>query len=499
MTPFFLRRIFNHLSEAGPDICCKINGTALSYEQFSHRVACIQNKIHAISDPVIGVSTENNPDTYAAIIACWLSGKAFVPVPLQYPAERLQTICSEAGINIILHSGESQTDREYGVALNQAAVLMTADLLIPHLSYTEVPSDHTAYILFTSGTTGKPKGVPVSFGNLQAFTEGFEALGYQLGRKDRFLQMFELTFDLSVMCYAIPLIYGASFYTLPSGMIKTLGLYDILESERITFSLMVPSAIQLLAPYFKDIELPDLRYSQFCGEALKTDILTQWMHCIPNAITDNVYGPTEATIYCTSMRVPRSHAESVSTSGIVHIGKDMLHVHTGIFDGEKQVSEASIPGELCISGQQLTSGYLNNPGQNSRSFFMHQGTRYYRTGDLVQYNLNGDLVYLGRIDDQVKIQGYRIELAEIELAVKKLIPMHENVVVAVELPDGIWKLAVFLRASSVDEDHVLGALRSILPEYMVPHLIFTIESFPLNSNGKTDRKELREIALKRIQ
>ncbi|MCC7297266.1 MAG: AMP-binding protein, partial [Bacteroidia bacterium] len=364
---------------------------------------------------------------------------------------------------------------------------------VPFNSY---PSHNkTAYILFTSGTTGIPKGVPITFGNIQTFLNGFIDAGYQIEAKDRFLQMFELTFDLSVMCFLVPLTHSASFFPLPGGMIRTLGLYHILESCSVTVSLMVPSAINMLLPYLGDIHLPDLKYSLFCGEALKTNLVDQWKQCVPNARIDNVYGPTEATIFCTIQQINREHPEADSMNGVCNIGLPMSGVDAVIFSEGKEVHENMVSGELCLCGNQVTPGYLKNDLQNQQRFFKYNGVDFYKTGDLVSRNEKGTLVYLGRLDDQVKIQGFRVELAELEVAATHILPEHMSVAVGFTDATGNTRLALFVKELKSEPEWVRDQMSGMIPDYMVPHLVLEIDDFPLNNNGKTDKNKLKQLAL----
>jgi amino acid adenylation domain-containing protein len=487
----FTDRITEQLNHGGEQIACCINDVNHSYRQFSSNVAGIQNRMQRTGGEHIGILTQNHPSTYATIIAAWLTGKAYVPINATYPESRIESILADSGITDIFYSATDTGTENLKQSFPHIHFHCTEDLNGQRCFNIGAPADRTAYILFTSGTTGKPKGVPITFGNIQAFLDGFENMGYELGPKDRFLQMFELTFDLSVVCFAAPLMLGAGFYTLPDGMIKTLALYHVLDEQQITFSLMVPSAIQLLLPYLDDIELPQLRYSQFCGEALKLDLVKKWAKCIPNARIDNVYGPTEATIYCTYLTVQTRKIESQHHNGIMGIGKPMSK--TKVLVNAEPNGEL---GELCLSGEQVTPGYLQNEEQNSLFFFELEGDRYYRTGDLVFRNESGNLFYAGRTDDQVKIQGYRVELSEIEVAAARILPQYQSVAVGFQHADQGWQLALFIQNFQADGDELRNKLSKLLPDYMVPHHVLSVEEMPLNSNGKTDKKMLRQLALR---
>jgi acyl-coenzyme A synthetase/AMP-(fatty) acid ligase len=233
-----------------------------------------------------------------------------------------------------------------------------------------------------------------------------------------------------------------------------------------------------------------MRYSLFCGEALHADVSREWMNCVPNAIVDNVYGPTEATIYCLTYRLPATTA-IVENNGIVCIGTPMQGMgcivvndnNLPVADGEK--------GELCLYGHQVTPGYLDEE-KNKVAFFEIDGVRYYRTGDIAQRLPDGNYIYCGRADHQVKIQGFRVELGEIEHHTRALCGCNA-VAVVVTTPQGGSQIDIVLDMPAASEQDVIAGLRSRLPSYMVPTRVHAITPFPLNVNGKTDRKELTKL------
>ncbi|MBL0343154.1 MAG: AMP-binding protein [Bacteroidetes bacterium] len=349
-----------------------------------------------------------------------------------------------------------------------------------------------AYILFTSGSTGVPKGVPISVSNLDAFLDAFFQLGYHLNENDRFLQMFDLTFDLSIMSYMAPLCIGACVYTVPSEGIKYMQVYKLLEQYDLTFTLMVPSIITHLRQYFDEIRLDKLRYSLFCGEALYEDVVLEWSKCVPNALVENVYGPTEATIFCTRYKI-NSNGSNKQLNGILCIGAPMKNVGVAIINDNLQFSAPFEKGELCLSGSQVTSGYWKNDLKNAEAFFEKEGIRYYKTGDLCFMDGEGDVFYSGRVDFQVKIQGFRVELGEIEFHARKFLESAAVVAVATENSQNIWQIYLFVEGDLTHFEELQNYLKLHLPVYMVPSKITGVKMFPLNTNGKIDRKALIHI------
>ncbi|MBO1363632.1 amino acid adenylation domain-containing protein [Prevotella sp. A2931] len=465
-----------------------IEDTYFTYQQLADKVAAIRQSLQRINDIYIGLVANNDLATYAAILAIWMEGKCYVPLhPLQ-PIARCVNIIEQVGIKVVLDSG---TDTRYhnqyvihtGESLPSASNLHTIQ---------EFNSRTPAYILFTSGSTGMPKGVPVSYGNVSAFIQSVEALGIHHRADDRCLQMFDLTFDLSVGCYLLPLLAGACVYTMRLGCIKWEESFRLLDEYALTITFMVPSVIHYLKPYLQEIEAPQLRYSLFAGEALTTDDTLPWQQAVPQAEIWNVYGPTENTIYCTGYRLPQQQVKQ--HNNIISIGQTMKWSDTMIVDEARQpVNEGTI-GELCLSGEQLTPGYWQDNEKNQAAFFNHEGRRWYLTGDLCMADRDGDIMYLGRKDSQVKIQGYRIELSEIESVTRRFYNRQTAVVAVVTGQQGRETISMAIER---EDDHscleLEAYLKTYLPSYMIPSKIVFMPTFPQNMSNKIDRKRIKEL------
>lgn len=484
----FRYKLYNSLVNNSSHNALCINGYYFSYIMLAKRVSCIQQTLiqdHK-SQNRIGIVLNDTIDTYAAIISLLLLGKTYVPLHPGHPAERVQQIISQANLDVVLSSNASSY---WG---NVTCINMA---LLPTVSNFPIVSEGDfcnvyAYILFTSGSTGIPKGTPITYGNIDGFARGFYAIGYHLTAQDRCLQMFDLTFDLSVVSYLMPFCAGACVYTLPEKGMKFTNVYSVLEEYNITFALMVPSILSFLRQYFSEIHLPDLRYSLFCGEALPVDLVTEWQRCVPNATIDNVYGPTEATIFCTWYRIDTTGTIG-ATNGIVWIGKPMLEVNTIVIDDEGKIVPNGEKGELCLSGCQITPGYLDTE-KNKIAFFNLNGERYYRTGDLVVFHSDGNYIYCGRKDHQVKIQGFRIELAEVEHHARTAFSCNAVAIVTAN-SQGISQIELVLETEASNKSEISQTLKSLMPTYMLPSDIHFVKPLPLNINGKTDRKELAKI------
>jgi acyl-coenzyme A synthetase/AMP-(fatty) acid ligase len=308
--------------------------------------------------------------------------------------------------------------------------------------------------------------------------------------------MFELTFDLSVMSYLVPLLKGACTYTIPKDKIKFNYIFELMDEHGLTAALMVPSILQYLRPYFDEIDAPKMKYSLFCGEALPLDVTEEWSKCLPNAEISNVYGPTENTIFCTSYVFNRQK-ENKDHNGILCIGKPMAGVETVIVDNDNNILPKGEKGELCLAGKLLTPGYWKNEEKNKEAFFVtdcnNKPTRFYKTGDLCVEDPNGDYMYLGRIDFQTQIQGYRVELSEVEFHVKAFLDKINAVAIAFTNKIGNTEIGLVIESNEMDLKKLFDYLKEKLPSYMIPTQTRFEKTFPLNINGKTDRKVLKQL------
>ncbi len=478
MIPGFLERIHQQLfSNLQDKTLSVIQDEQTTYQEFANLVLRKYYDFKNIPEHRIGIYVENHIDTYAAILACWFCGKSYVPLQPKWPIQRIQQIGKIAQIKHI-YTHKIIVDQIDGIQYFSTNASTVIDNSI-QINLLEVQFEE-AYVLFTSGTTGEPKGVSISFENLNSFFEGFENLGYQISQNDRFLQMFDLTFDLSICSFMIPMIYRASFYTLNEQMVKPLALYDALETHQITFALLIPSSINLLENYLSEIELPNLRVTQFCGEALTANQLQKWQSCVPNCQIDNVYGPTEATIYCTRY-IAYPTEQLLSQNGIVCIGEPLKNSSVMLNEND----------EIFIGGQQITKGYLNAE-LNFQAFAEVNGVRYYKSGDIGK-SVESQYYCLGRKDQQIKVQGYRIELTEIENAFGKLFPNQISVVIPKQNENNYTEIVLFTLANlKLSENIILLQLKEILPEYMMPKKVVFVSEFKYNINGKLDRNYLKQ-------
>lgn len=492
-----LEQLAGHLRSDNTRLALHLGGRDVSWAELAQRVAAIQQvllahpKLQGPEGAIVAVAADFNVDTYAALLAVLLSGHAYLPLLPDAPLERNAGIAQQAGAPLLL-APDAAAWAGFAERLPQLQVVSTLPLASTGGTprWHAVPASRLAYVLFTSGSTGTPKGVPITRANLHAFLEGLYAAGVTFGPQDRVLQMFDLTFDFSVMSIFAPWVQGASIFVAGGAELRFMSVYKLLDGQDLTCAPMVPSALNFLRPYFDEIQLDKLRSSVFCGEALLADITAEWARCTPNGQVFNFYGPTEATVFCSYYRW--TPANTKAHNGALSIGRAMQHAQMIVCDENGAPVPVGQQGEICLSGAQLTPGYLNDPARNASAFFVRDGVRFYRTGDLGIADDDGDILFLGRSDQQVKIQGFRIELAEVEHHARACDAVAHAVAVAVPGKDGTTELVLCIEGAA-PTDEVKASMRTRVPHYMVPNRVVKFDALPLNANGKVDRPALRRL------
>lgn len=485
--------LFNSLKNFSEKNSFCINNNFYTYKQLEEYISKIRTATKTLNseDKYIGLVTNDDMETYASIFALWLEGKGYVPLQPNQPFDRCIDIINQIGITTILDSNLISR-------FNTQTVINTSQLIFEKsvLNYDDTIDDETdAYVLFTSGSTGTPKGVRINRTNLGSFMDSFWDCNIQITEEDKCLQCFDLTFDVSIQSFIAPLLRGACVFTVPHEQIKYSYVYGLLEDQQITFGAMAPSMVRYLKPYFDEINLPYLKYCILTGEASPFDLVELWKKCIPNAQIFDFYGPTETTIYCTYYQFKREGINKM-LNGMLSIGNPMKNVIAIIVDEKGNLLTEGEKGELCISGDQVSPGYWNQPERNQLAFFEKEVNgflhRFYHTGDLCYYDKDKTLMLFGRLDSQTKIQGFRVELGEIEFQVREYLKGNNAIVLTFTNTIGNTELALFIEGEEINTSSMQNYLKSKLPFYMIPTHLFILKEFPLNSNGKVDKQKLKE-------
>ena len=444
----------------------------------------------ATKTAMVGLVINDDLETYASIIALWLEGKCYVPLHPNWPLERCRDICEQVELNLILDSSK-ETRYEGWDVINTSRLIYEFDCLEP---VRDISDDELAYILFTSGSTGKPKGVMMTRRNVAAFMDSFWKTGIQITEKDRCLQCFDLSFDVSVQGYLVPLIKGACCYTVPHGQIKYIYASGLIEDHQLTFGAMAPSMLRYMKQYFDELDATSLKTCILTAEACPLNIMEDWYQCATNTEIYDFYGPTECTVYCTYYKLTKG-GNNKTLNGIISIGKPLANCIGLILDEQGNECKTGEKGELCIAGDQVTKGYWKNDEKNASSFFYKKvngvNMRFYHTGDLCYKDEDGDIMYSGRLDHQAKIQGFRVEMGEIEWHAREFLGDTNVVCMAFENKDALTEIAMFIEKEEFNPDEMIAYMRTKMPSYMIPTRLFYVPVFPINANDKTDKVKLK--------
>jgi amino acid adenylation domain-containing protein len=497
-----------------------VDGERLSYlalQGLADKIASAILRHEHDGSSLVALLAHRSKTAYASILGILGAGKGYVPLNPKFPIERTRRMLALSGCGTLIvgtegfqHLPKLLIDATRPLTVILPNLVDASGLSSDFPQHRFVPSKEMAdgdnffrpevrptdiaYLLFTSGSTGQPKGVPIAQSNVRSYLE-YVCDRYDVDETDRFSQEFDLTFDLSVHDMFLCWERGACLFSVPETSVMAPAKF--IREHQLTMWFSVPSVIGVLARMrlLPRGCFPSLRYSLFCGEPLAASYAQLWQEAAPNSIVENLYGPTETTIAISHYRWNKTGCAEESVNGIVPIGWIFDGQQCSVIDAERKPVPAGVPGELCLGGSQVTTGYWNEPQKTQEQFVRlpAAGERsWYRTGDMVRQDTNGCLYYLGRMDHQVKIRGYRVELQEIEAVLRRACDTEQVVSVAwpVEHGSADGVIAFVAGVAALDADRVLDYCSKILPGYMVPRTIYLCDEMPLNANGKVDRPRL---------
>ncbi len=495
-SPFFRTSVAEALLLAGEryayNTALEINDDSYSYQQLFNRAQVLADLLREEQSAYLGLVCERGLLAYLGVLASVFSGKAYVPFDLSLSGEQLVKLINELGCECVLIDAKGKKLLEpYLDSLAHCTMIdcgvEALDKILPSINITKAQVDDVLYVLFTSGSTGKPKAVPITHGNLLAYLREMNGL-YPLNAQDRCTQAFELTFDPSVHDMFFTWLSGATLCFMNER--ARLGAHTFIQKHGITVWNTIPSLLKMLLPLkgFSSEKLSTLRRVMLNGEALSRSVAQRLQAKIPDAQLIGFYGLTETTvnmahcIYSDSDSHENHHA-------LVPIGKffDSIDLHMAEND------------ELLVAGQQIFKGYLGNDievaHKNARLFVQHQGLRYLRTGDVLKQDESGIWHYQERIDDQVKLQGHRVDLFELQLQLERISGEATSLVLMYEDEQGIQRLAGFVQNALMANDvrqEILNRVNQSLPVHAQLENVYCLESYPYRSSGKIDKQKLRQ-------
>ncbi|MBB4637954.1 non-ribosomal peptide synthetase [Longimicrobium terrae] len=471
-------------AERTPDATAVVAGTERvtfrELDNWANRIAAVLVERGVKPGDVVGVRMERTAAMVAALVGIWKAGGAYLPLEPDYPAERIAFMRQDTGAALVIVDAGAAAD-ELAVPARPAAgeVFPRPDV--------EVSVSDLAYLLFTSGSTGRPKAVEIEHGTTAAYL-GAVVRDPGLAENDVLLSVTTTSFDISVLELFGPLITGARL-VLASREEATdaLALARMLEAEKVTVMQATPASWRMLIHAGWNGH-PGLRV--LCGgEALTTELAEGLLARAGEVI--NVYGPTECTVWATFFRAQDGG------EGILPIGRPIAGARARVLDAALRPTPIGVPGELWISGAGVGRGYHNRPELTAERFvanpFPDGGPRMYRTGDRVRWSSDGQLIFMGRLDTQVKLRGYRIELGEIEATLLRHSSVAQAAALVREDVPGDPRLVAYVVPSAEGEPagaDLRAFLRERLPEYMVPATYVTVDAMPMTTTGKIDRRSL---------
>ncbi len=505
-----IHQLFEEQVERTPDaVAVVFENRQLTYQQLNTRANQLAHYLKSLgvgAEVLLGLCVERSLEMLVGLLGILKAGGAYVPLDPDYPQDRLAYMLNDSQVSVLLTQEKLLTSLpEHGarvVCLDKDWEDISTESKDNLISGST--NDNLAYVIYTSGSTGQPKGTLVNHSNVVRLFAATNSW-YNFNAQDVWTMFHSYAFDFSVWEIWGALLYGGRLVVVPYLVTRSPeSFYQLLCQEKVTILNQTPSAFrQLIQAEQSQVTIGDLnlRLVIFGGEALELKSLQPWFerHGDRSPLLVNMYGITETTVHVTYR--PLSKADLNGTASV--IGRPIPDLQVYLLDEHLQPVPIGVPGEMYVGGAGVARGYLNRPELTAQRFisnpfdnskFKIQNSKLYKTGDLARYLPNGELEYLGRIDNQVKIRGFRIELGEIEALLASHPAIWESVVVVREDEPGNKRLVAYV-VPETEQSPTAAELRRFLkqklPEYMVPSAFVQLEALPLTANGKVDRRALR--------
>lgn len=489
--PHLLTSFVGQLNHYSDKFAVKDHGKTITYRQLYQYVVHLAQKMDQMQlavNATVGINLDNSLESTVAIIATLISGRTYVPLNPEFAIKKLERIVELSNLVAIVGDDQSILHSNHAKFINISEILKSAKDSTP-VEYKLKKADY-AYIMFTSGTTGDPKGVPITHENAIHFVQwALDFFKFSPGLK--FSGHSRLSFDLSVFDLFCALSSGGCYYPLSFGEVEDPASF--LRENEVDVCLAVPSIVSAMRGHKQlGLPIPSLKYLLFCGEALSVRNAKDIALCANQAKIYNIYGPTEATVACSVFHVTHEFLDKDPKDIPIGVSYPGIEFKVVDFDTFKEV-ETGKEGTLLILGPQLSDGYWKREDLTQKVFKYFEGKRAYDTGDIVYKDESGNLHWMARRDLQVKINGFRIELGEIE----HVLSQHEliNELACCVFERGELKaiqchVTLNGELSKTLRSELLAKAKKELNSYMIPSQFFSWSELAKNANGKIDRKFL---------
>jgi len=496
--PWIVIKQFEEVVKKFPNnIAVSFNNENISYNELNKKTNKLAHLLvdqGVLTEDLVGFYLDRKIEMIISILAILKTGAGYVPIDFSYPKERVEHILSDSKTKILLT--ESTVIEKYDYPDEQIILIDTLEEKLKEKSDenldVKIYPENIAYVIYTSGSTGKPKGTVLQNKSVYNFIRDFSD-SVKINEKSKVLQFASIGFDASVPEIFTPLLNGGCVQLIAKELIKDLSKFnDFVINSKLT-NLLLPPSVLATINYFKS---PYLKTILSAGEACPWNIVEKWSKGYRFI---NGYGPTEATVGCTW----GSYSANLKTD-TAPIGIPIYNVKVYVLDSNLMPVPIGVPGELYVGENALARGYLNKPALSANKFIPNpfsklEGERIYQTRDLVKILPDGQLEFLGRIDNQVKLRGFRIELGEIESVLNNLEQIEQAIVVVQEV--NVKKLVAFIKTAigNYDISEIKKQISVSLPKFMIPSHIKVVDEFPLTSHGKVDRKKLTKYEIVSIE